>query len=745
MVSQPGNGVCRLYDVTITTTTQSATELTYLNVPSGVNGFHLDFSNASSNASLGYDAAGSNNWTVNNLIAQGSANTFTVLGNASNSGSSSAINVSSLGTVSSTAATYWPADGVTYNHLTADFQSVGTYSIHADPFLSDPSANIVVFVSDNGTSWTSISKGQSPYNFSGRYIQWVRTGSGYGAQNLNADARPEQDSLIDSPSNYVSSSGNNGGNYATFNILHKGGSMTISNGNLVVDNTTTNLWRTQHPTIGSKTGKWYAEFTFSGSDISHVGYGVGPASESLDGFAGYISGSYCWFLQSGFYTAGSYTDTGSVWRTGLTFADVYGIAVDLDNSNVSFYKNGTLVGTKSMVNRRDEVYHIFVSIYGGIGATANFGQRPFAISSVPTGYKSLCTQNLEEPLIKNSSTAFDIDLYTGTGSTHERSEFSFSPDLVWIKQRNTTRNNLLFDTIRGANKFAVSNSTGAPGTGSGMVTSFDDDGFTVGNSADVNQSSGTFCAWCWDAGTSTASNTDGSVTSQVRANQTAGFSIVGWTSSNSANGTFDSIGHGLGTLPGLVITKRNGGVADSWYTAHSFDLTQFGTLNTTNAFANAGTAWGNGITSSVIGMRIGNFVGANEAMIAYCFAPVEGFSSFGSYSGSGNTEGRFVYTGMRPKYILIKSASAGGTNYNWAIVDTERSYFNVANHTLAANIGNGESYFGNGANVYGPNNKIDILSNGFRVRESGAWGNSSGVTYIYAAFAENPFKYARAR
>ena len=201
------------------------------------------------------------------------------------------------------------------------------------------------------------------------------------------------DSLLDSPSNYEASSGNNGGNYATFNPLHKGGSMTMSNGNLVVNNTTSNLWRTQHPTIGGKTGKYYSEFTFTGNDISHVGFGVGPVSESLDGFAGAITGSYTWFLQSGFYTAGSYTYTSSPWTT-VSFNDVYGIAVDLDNSNVSFYKNGTLVGTKSMVNRLDEDYFIFVTIYGGVTATANFGQRPFAISSVPTGYKSLCTQNL---------------------------------------------------------------------------------------------------------------------------------------------------------------------------------------------------------------------------------------------------------------------------------------------------------------------------------------------------------------
>ncbi|HAX06403.1 MAG TPA: hypothetical protein DCX77_12065, partial [Acidimicrobiaceae bacterium] len=249
---------------------------------------------------------------------------------------------------------------------------------------------------------TNEAEGSAPFDFLDNGFQPKNT---YTSTNANGatyiymafadDTSGEGcDSLVDTPEQRAdqTDSGAGGevvGNYATFNTLHKGGSMTISDGNLVVNNTSTNQWRTQHPTIGGKTGKYYSEFTFTGTDITKIGFGVGPASESLNSYAGFITGSYTWFLNNGFYTAGSYTDTGSAWSTGCTFSDVYGIAVDLDNSNVSFYKNGTLIGTKSMVNRLDEDYHIYVTIYGGVQATANFGARPFVhpvndINAAPT-------------------------------------------------------------------------------------------------------------------------------------------------------------------------------------------------------------------------------------------------------------------------------------------------------------------------------------------------------------------------
>ena len=191
-----------------------------------------------------------------------------------------------------------------------------------------------------------------------------------------------------------------------------------------------------------------------------------------------------------------------------------------------------------------------------------------------------------DPTIADGSTAFDVSEWVGNQANRSIS-LGFSPDFVWIKAASNGFNHQLYDIVRGAGKRLHSNLSNTESTLTDALTSFNSDGFSLGadtGSGDVNGGGPTtYYAWSWDGGTSTVSNTDGSVTSQVRVNQTAGFSIVSWTSSNSANGTYDTIGHGLNATPGLVITKRRD-TADSWYTAHGFDLTQFGKLNSTDAF-----------------------------------------------------------------------------------------------------------------------------------------------------------------
>jgi hypothetical protein len=268
------------------------------------------------------------------------------------------------------------------------------------------------------------------------------------------------------------------------------------------------------------------------------------------------------------------------------------------------------------------------------------------------------------------------------------------------------------------------------------VTAFNSDGFTLGDYVNSNGNTNSYVAWAWDAGSSTVSNTDGSIASQVRAQPSAGFSIVGYTGNGSSN---QSVGHNLNAAPKLVIFKRRSGGTSNWQVYHeSIGITQRLALNTTDAAISAGTLWGNGMTSSVLGIGPGSGVNTSGSnYIAYCFAPVEGYSAMGSYVGSSSFP--FIYCGFRPRWIMIKASSSGGGNYNWAFVDTERSFANVANHTLAANLTSGESSFGNGASVGGPYNKIDILSNGFKLRENGAWGNENAVTYIYIAFAEHSF------
>jgi hypothetical protein len=320
-------------------------------------------------------------------------------------------------------------------------------------------------------------------------------------------------------------------------------------------------------------------------------------------------------------------------------------------------------------------------------------------------------------------------LYTGTGSSQTISGLEFSPDLVWIKPRSATGSHQLFDKVRGDDKAIYSNLANAEEDLSGTVSLLSD-GFTVGTSNNLGVSSRTYVAWTWDAGTTTTTNTQGSISSQVRANPSAGFSVVTWTTSGST-GDYISVGHGLNALPGLVITKSRSNV-DGWYTAHGFDLTQFGTLNTTNAFASAGAAWGDGITSSVIGMRVGNFTANGYTHVAYCFAPVAGYSSGFSYTGNGSADGSFVYLGFRPRLILLKCSSTTG---NWTLVDTARLGYNVDNNPLFPNLSNAE----------GTADLLDITSNGFKLRTTDASVNSSGATYIGFAWAESPFNYSRAR
>ena len=559
----------------------------------------------------------------------------------------------------------------------------------------------------------------------------------FTATGFSEVAGAGNDVLFDVPTNDTENtdSGAGGeviGNYACINPLLKPDTQTVtlSNGNLDFSSgAASGQYATRFSSIGVTSGKWYAEFTV-GAVSNGIFFGVSRDPNGDSNFIGGHSTSFGYVNNGSKYTNGSAAGYGD----SFTANDVIGVALDLDSGTLTFYKNGSSQGT-AYNSMGTGTFFIGISGTGSATAVCNFGQRPFEYAA-PANHKCLTTTSLPTPTIADGSDYFDIDLYTGTGSTHERSEFSFSPDLVWIKQRNTTRNNLLFDIVRGANKFAVSNSSGTPGTGSGMVTSFDSDGFTVGNSADVNQSSGTFAAWCWDGGTSTVSNTDGTITSSVRANQTAGFSIATFTTPSS--GTF-SFGHGLSAAPELIIAKATN-QSYSWVVyAKPVGNDKYLVLNTTAAEA-TGAIWNNTTpTSSVVSGNSSNF-GTSTDYVAYCISPVASYSAVGSYVGNGSADGPFVHCGFKPAFIIIKGASSGGTNYNWAFVDTERSYANVANHTLAANLGNGESYFGDGSSVFGPNNKIDILSNGFKPRENATFHNTDGVTYLFYAVAENPFQ-----
>ena len=324
--------------------------------------------------------------------------------------------------------------------------------------------------------------------------------------------------------------------------------------------------------------------------------------------------------------------------------------------------------------------------------------------------------------INKSTDYFNTKLYTGTGSTHNVTGVGFQPNWVWIKSRSDAYSHYLFDVVRGATKQIQSNLTDPEATSANQLTSFDSDGFTLGTDIVTNGSSKTFASWNWLASNTTASNTDGSITSTVSANTTAGFSIVSYTGTGS-NAT---VGHGLSAVPKMIIVKNRDNV-DNWTVYHG---TQGGTkvqwLNLTNATATESGWWNNtDPTSSVF--YIGTQNGVNKSgdnLIAYCFAEKKGYSKFGSYTGNGNADGAFVYTGFKPAMVIIKKTS--GVD-NWTIYDNKRDGFNGDTHALFPNL----------TDVQTTDVDIDLVSNGFKIVRVSDRVNQNGQTFIYMAFGQS--------
>ena len=328
------------------------------------------------------------------------------------------------------------------------------------------------------------------------------------------------------------------------------------------------------------------------------------------------------------------------------------------------------------------------------------------------------TNGLDKP-----SDYFNTVLYTGDGtSSHAITGVGFQPDWVWLKARSSAYSHQLFDVVRGATKLLTSEATDAEQTLSG-VTSFDSDGFTVGSDAGSNNNTTTFASWNWLAGGTASSNTQGDITSTVSANTTSGFSIVSYT----GTGSVATVGHGLGVAPKLTIFKRRNNTSNWRVMTTIIDGTHdILYLNATDAKIDASES---APTSSILNLGTGNEVnGSSDTYIAYCFAEKKGFSKFGSYTGNGNSDGTFVYTGFKPAFLITKRTDSS-TSGDWNIVDTTRNPSNVVGKYVYANLSNAEAT----ASIY------DILSNGFKIRESGAGTNASGSSYIYMCFAESPF------
>ena len=552
-------------------------------------------------------------------------------------------------------------------------------------------------------------------DFSGNSNTWT-------VNNISLTSGSTYDSMTDVPTLTSATTAN----YAVMNPLRPFGG-SLSNGNLtaVTGNTgsansgvvTSTVWL---PT----SGKFYFEAT--PTTVGEIAIGLTTNSN--------ISAAL-------YYRGGDIYINGSVATTQASYTnnDVIGVAVDIGGATVQFYKNNAAQGTAQSISAiTAPLVACLAQLSGGGSATANinFGQQPFTYTP-PTGFVALNTFNLPTPTIGAGNKQMDVVTYTGDGAASGRNiTTSTSPNLAWIKSRSLVANHFLFDSVRGATNVLGSNQTIAEYSNSdfGLGTNQ----FTVGDNGgsddyNPNKNAATYVAWLWAAGGTAVTNTAGSITSTVSANTTAGFSIVTYTGTG-ANAT---VGHGLGVAPNMVIVKERTNDNGEWFTYHSaFSATQYLTLNSTDALITETTVWNNTAPSSTV-FTIGSsddINGSSDTYVAYVFAQVAGYSAFGSYTGNGSTDGTFVYTGFRPRYLMIKRTDSSN---NWVIQDTSRDTYNVSEKDLYADTSGAEATYAA--------EKTDILSNGFKQRQTGASMNASGGTYIYMAFAENPFKYANAR
>jgi hypothetical protein len=349
---------------------------------------------------------------------------------------------------------------------------------------------------------------------------------------------------------------------------------------------------------------------------------------------------------------------------------------------------------------------------------ANFGQRAFSYTP-PTGFKALNTANLSVPTIKKPSLYMDATLRTGTGATASVSSLGFQPDLVWIKSRSAATDHGLYDSVRGVQKQIESNTTTGETTETTGLTAFNSNGYTVGSLAQLNTNTATYVDWAWKEGI------------------TPGFDIVTYT----GNGTNRTISHSLGAIPKFMTVKRLD-TGNGWPSYHvnqnASPASGYMYLNSTAGFAAASTMWNSTApTSSVFSVGTNSETNGNTfSFVAYLWAEIDGYSKFSSYTGNASADGPFVWCGFRPRWIMIKDATAA--NLDWRIYDTVRETFNEMGGGLEAGDAAAENY---ATSV----RAIDVLSNGFKIRVSASGLNGSGVTFVFAAFAEAPFKYARAR
>jgi len=559
------------------------------------------------------------------------------------------------------------------------------------------------------------------------------------------------DQMLDTPTN----------NFATMNFLtNSGTSLTLSNANLGISGF--GSARQVHSTIMPESGKWYAEFLM-GADMNDLQVGI--ANSEATGYLGQTNNSMGMISINGKRIKGG---TQSAYGSEFVNGGIISVALDLDNSKVFVAEDNTFQDSGDPVSGADPMFssiNLYIKQMGfaigsndsGGDVVANFGQdgsfagnktsgghsddngRGDFFYAPPAGYLALCTKNLPEP--ENNiipSENFNTVLYIGDDSDDRDIQVGFRPGWTWIKQRNGTANHTVWDIMRGGTKYLNPNTANADATDADGVDTGKTNaqiggggGFRLlGNSAPTNGDGLLYVSWNWRASESGGvSNSNGTIASSVNVNPVSGFSIVTWT----GTAEIGTVGHGLSIVPRLILMKNRSAGSTDWQ-IFTFRMTSLNEMNLNQNHASTATDVFNDTdpTTSVFSINASAVVnGDGNAMIAYCFHDIPGYSKFDSYDGSNSADGAFIYTGFRPAFVIIKAIDATG---DWYIYDTERLGYNRDNNYLRSNQTAVES----------TDDILDIVSNGFKLRSTNSEHNAA-ATFDYIAFAETPFKYANGR
>jgi len=683
----------------------------------------------------------------------------------------------------------YPAEDLTYNMNTTNPVEIGKQvggSDYWDGYMAD-----VNFI--DGLQLTPSSFGETkndiwiPKNTSGLTfgsqgfrLQFKQSGTGTASTStIGADTSGNNNHLTSAnlvASDVVPDSPTN--NFATLNPLDAAANCVISEGNLKY--TTDHSAQTLLKGNFNLTNKHYWEVSVPGvtgdASAGDVGIANPSALSKNGGYATWADNTLIYTSHNGNKSdgfGGSSASYGATYTTG----DIVGIAVDVPSGTIQFFKNNASQGTitDSTITTQGNTNTLLPvlannSTSGSRSFIANFGQdSSFAGTKTaqgnqdgngigdfyyapPSGFLALCTSNLPDPVETMNPAEggsvqdyFNTVLYNGNGSTQGITGVGFQPDWVWLKNRDTDDSHAWTDSVRGVTKELNSDARPVEATNADGLTAFGTDGFSLGDDVIYNTNSEKYVAWNWKVDTAfsnDASSTGvGSIDSVGRVNTDAGISIVTYTGTGS-NAT---VAHGLGVAPDMVIlmgrniTYSSGVGGDRLVWHNSLAGTERIYLNETNATETSAATWNSTVPSSTV-VSIGTNLHSNyndtSTYIIYSFAEVEGYSKIGKYTGNGSTDGPFVYTGFRPAFVMLKRTDSTG---GWHMHDNKRNTGNLTETmvVLSANFNDAEY-----AHV---NYQTDFLSNGFKLRNTTTEWNADGGTFIFMAFAEQPFKYANAR